>query len=107
MALSETGRQAIWITSLLCELGIDIKTVPIYGDNQGSIFIGSNPVQEHCSKHIDICYHYIQQLVEDKKIDLYFIPSVDNLVDLFTRNLLPIAKFLKFRDLLGLEFYSS
>ena len=59
MALSDTGQQAVWITSLLCELGIDIKTVPICGDNQGSIFIGSNPVQECCSKHIDICYHYM------------------------------------------------
>ena len=92
--------------SLLCELGIDIKTVPICGDNQSSIFIGSNPVQECHSKDIDICYHYIQQLVEDKKIDLYYRPGVENLADLFTKNL-PAAKFLKFRELLGLEFYLS
>ena len=106
MALSDTGQQAIWITSLLHELGIDIKTVPICRDNQGSIFIGSNPVQEHHSKHIDIHYHYIWQLVEDKKIDLYYIPGVENPADLFTKNL-PAAKFLKFRKLLGLEFYLS
>ena len=106
MALSDTGRQAIWITSLLCELGIDIKTVPICRDNQGSIFIRSNPVQECHSKHIDIHYHYIWQLVEDKKIDLYYISGVDNPADLFMKNL-PTAKFLKFRELLGLEFYSS
>ena len=87
MALSDTGWQAIWITSLLCELGIDIKTVPICGDNQGSIFIGSNLVQECCSKHIDIHYHYIWQLVEDKKIDLYYIPRIENPADLFTKNL--------------------
>ena len=107
IALSDTGRQAIWITSLLHELGIDIRTIPICGNNQGFIFIGSNLVQEHCSKHINICYHYIQQLVEDKKIDLFFIPSVDNLANLFIKNL-SIAKFLKFREqLLGLEFYLS
>jgi hypothetical protein len=54
MALSDTSRQAVWIQSLLGELGFKIRTIPIYGDNQGSIFIASNPVQERRSKHIDI-----------------------------------------------------
>ena len=46
MALSDCSHQAIWIKTLLAELGILLCTVPIYGDNQGSIFIASNPVQE-------------------------------------------------------------
>ena len=45
MALSDCSRQAVWIQSLLGELGYAIQTVPICGDNQGSIFIGSNPIQ--------------------------------------------------------------
>ena len=59
MAISDFFRQAIWIKTLIKELGIQIKTVPIYGDNQGSIFIASNTVQESQTKHIDIHYHYI------------------------------------------------
>ena len=55
----------MWIQALLRELGYKIPIVPICGDNQGSIFIGSNPVQEHRSKHIDICYHYVRQLTEE------------------------------------------
>ena len=46
MAISDCSRQAIWIKTLLAELGILLHAVPIYGDNQGSIFIASNPVQE-------------------------------------------------------------
>ena len=46
MAISDCSRQAIWIKTLIKELGIQIKTVPIYGDNQGLIFIASNAVQE-------------------------------------------------------------
>ena len=59
MAMSNCSRQAVWIQSLLGELGFNIPTVPICGDNEGSIFIGSNPVQERRSKHIDIRYHYV------------------------------------------------
>ena len=106
MALSDCSRQAVWIQSLLKELGISIPTIPICGDNQGSIFIGSNPVQERRSKHIDIHYHYVRQLVEEKIIELFFVEGAENPADLFTKNLAS-PKFVKFREQLGLEFYSS
>ena len=102
MALSDCSRQAVWIKSLLSELGINVLPIHINGDNQGSIFIGSNPVQEKRSKHIDIRYHYIRQCLEDKKISLYFVPGSENPADMFTKNLGKI-KFLQFRDQLGLE----
>ena len=106
MALSDTARQAVWIQSLLRELGYKIPTIPICGDNQGSIFIGSNPVQERRSKHIDIRYHYVRQLIIEKKIELFFVEGAENPADLFTKNL-GVQKFSKFREQLGLEFYSS
>ena len=106
MALSDCSRQAVWIQALLGELGYKIPTVPICADNQGSIFIRSNPVQERRSKHIDICYHYIRELVEQGKVDIYFVEGEENPADLFTKNL-GIIKFEKFRSQLGLEFYLS
>ena len=52
MALSDCARQVTWIRSLLGELGYKLKAIPICGDNQGSIFMASNPVTEPRSKHI-------------------------------------------------------
>jgi hypothetical protein len=54
MCLSDTTRQIIWIESLFKELNFDISNVALCGDNQGAIFLASNPAQEHRSKHIDI-----------------------------------------------------
>jgi hypothetical protein len=105
MALSDTSRQAMWIKTLLTELGLTLKAIPIYGDNQGSIFIGSNPVQERRTKHIDIRYHYVRQCIEDKQVELMFIEGSNNPADMFTKNL-GINKFSQFRAQLGLEFYS-
>jgi len=65
MAMSDTCRQIVWIQSLFQELGYDLVPTPICGDNQGSIFIGSNLVQEQRTKHIDIQYHYICECIED------------------------------------------
>ena len=55
MALSDCACQVIWIWSLLGELSYKLRAIPICGDNQGSIFVTSNPIMEPYSKHIDIC----------------------------------------------------
>jgi hypothetical protein len=106
MSLADTSRQLVWIQSLFEEIGIILAPIPLCGDNQGSIFLASNPVQEKHIKHIDICYHYIHEVICTKKIELFFIEGSENPADLFTKNLGRI-KFQKFRERLGLEFYSS
>ena len=62
--------------------------------------------QEKHIKHIDLCYHFIRDTIQSKKVDLYFIEGINNPVDMFTKNLGHV-KFEKFREQLGLEFYSS
>ena len=104
MALSDCSRQVVWMHTLLGELGYDLKPIPICGDNQGSIFISSNPVTEKHSKHIDIRYHYIREVIARKLAEVYFIDGNNNPADLLTKNL-GIVKFQKFRALLSLEFF--
>jgi len=103
MAISDCCWQAMWITNLFGEIGFPVSLITICGDNQGSLFIGSNPVQEKWTKHIDICYHYIRECIEDNKVSVVFIPGNDNLADMFTKNL-DRLKFVKFREQLGLTF---
>ena len=105
MSLSDTSRQVVWIRTLFKEIGIDLGPIPLCRDNQGSIFLASNPVQEKRIKHIDLHYHYIHEIIHQKQIELLFIEGAENPADLFTKNLGRI-KFLKFREQLGLEFYS-
>ena len=89
---------------LLEEIGYKLRPLPICSDNQAAIFISSNPVTERRSKHIDIHYHYIRELVEDKKVEVFYISTDENPADLFTKNLGRV-KFLKFREMLGLMFH--
>ena len=105
MSLSDTSRQLIWIKNLFSELGIILQPLPLYGDNQGSIFLSSNLVQEKRIKHVDLRYHFIRDTIETKKVELFFIEGNSNPADMFTKNLGRV-KFLKFREQLGLEFYA-
>jgi hypothetical protein len=80
-----------------------LAPIPVYIDNQGSIFIGSNSVQEIHTKHIDFKYYYVCECIAVKKIELYFVPTEDNTADIFTKNLGGL-KLEKFRGWLVIEF---
>jgi hypothetical protein len=101
MCLSDTTRQIVWIESLFKELNFDISNVALCGDNQGAIFLASNPAQEHRSKHIDIRYHYIRECVEGKKVILHYVPTMEQIADIMTK-CLSYDKFKKFRNQLGI-----
>ena len=92
-----------WICNIFLELGIHLRPTLVYGDNKGSIFIGSNPVQEIHPKHIDIKYHYMHECIAKKKIDMFFVSSEENTANLFTKNLSHL-KFEKFRAQLRIMF---
>ena len=87
MVLSDCSHQVVWMHTLMGELGYHLKPIPICGDNQGSIFIASNPVTEKRSKHIDIRYHYIREVVGQKFAEIFFIDGDKNPADLLTKNL--------------------
>ena len=70
-------------------------------------FWKTNPAQEQRSKHIGIHYHYIQRCVEEgDKIDLFYIPTGEQIADTFTKNLSPV-KFEDIRKGLRMISYSS
>ena len=102
IAFSDCSCQLVWIRNLLNEVSFNVPIPYIYGDNLGLLFWGSNSIQEKYSKHIDIYYHYIRDLIEDEQIKLYHIDGKENPADILTKNLGQIL-FSHFCPSLGLE----
>jgi hypothetical protein len=67
-------------------LGKD-SIVPLYSDNTACIALPKDPIAHSRTKHIEIRYHYIRQLVAYNKLVLVYIPTEDILVDIFTKPL--------------------
>ena len=88
---------------MFVELSYDFNAIELYSDNQGALFVSQNPVTERRTKHIDIRYHYIRNVIEQGFVDVRFVPGLDNPADIFTKNLGWI-KHHKFRSMLGLKF---
>nr|GEY52020.1 hypothetical protein [Tanacetum cinerariifolium] len=87
IALSGCCAQILWMRSQLSDYGLGFNKIPMYCDNKSAIALCCNNVQHSRSKHIDIRYHLIKEQVENGVIELYFVNTEYQLVDLFTKAL--------------------
>ena len=63
MSAAEATKEALWITELVRELGIQEVGVLLYCDSQSAIYLAKNQVYYARNKHIDVKFHKIGELV--------------------------------------------
>ncbi|KAK2969386.1 hypothetical protein RJ640_001301 [Escallonia rubra] len=79
---------AIWLRSSLEELSfIQDESTQIYVDNKSAIALAKNPVFHDRSKHIDTRYHFICESIAKRQVQVKFVKSEDQIVDIFTKSL--------------------
>lgn len=100
ISLCSAAKEGIWLSSLLGELGIRTAPFTIYEDNLPCIRIAEEPREHQRSKHIDIKYMFLRELIHEKKLKLEYVPSNEQLADLFTK---PLGRQLFERMLDGLN----
>ena len=58
----------------------------IYEDNPDAISLANNSQVGICTRKIDICHHFLNDMVEYKDIDIQYIRSEDNPAEKITKN---------------------
>ena len=85
-ALANGAAEAIWVESLLQELGVSQQRTPIiWCDNLGATYLTANPVFHARTKHIEIDFHFVRERVASGCLDVRFISTNDQLADVFTK----------------------
>ena len=77
-------------------------TVYLYCDNQSTIKISSDPIQNQRKKHIEVHMHYIQELVHNRTITLHYCLTEDQIENIFTKSFAENI-FTFFWSLLGIR----
>ena len=85
MALIETVKKAIWLRGLLNELRVGQKQIFIYFDSQSAICLAKNSVFHVRTKHIDVCYQFVQEIISEGQILLQKIEHIENPIDILTK----------------------
>ena len=95
--------QGVWLNWLISELkGVEERPMKLLVDNQSAITLNKNLVHHNRTKHIDTRYHFIWQCVEEKRIEVVYVKTEDQLADILTKSLGRL-KFLEMRERLGIK----
>ena len=87
-ALSEGAKEIKFIYYALKSVGVDIPLpVTVRVDNVGAIFMAENPNTSPRTRHIDIRYRFVKEMIVDGFIVLKFVKSKENLSDGLTKNI--------------------
>ena len=92
---------------MVTDLQVPSVSAPtIWCDNLGATYLSANPIFHARTKHVEVDYHFVRDQVAEKEIQILFIPSRDQLVDVFTKPL-SVASFTAFRFKLRVDPPSS
>ena len=84
IGMFEASKLIMWLRQLLCELGV-IMTQPtiLYEENKSAIHIALNGNDKGRTKHMDVRYHYIRELVKEGAITVEYMPTLSMTADIF------------------------
>ena len=101
-SLAHTSAEITWICKIFRDIGFPLSQVPtLWCDNVSAISLASNPVFHARTKHVEIDYHYIRELVLASLLKVQFVPSHNQIVDIHTKSLSK-ARFQFLRSKLSL-----
>ncbi|KAG8503399.1 hypothetical protein CXB51_001318 [Gossypium anomalum] len=102
MAITEACKEAIWLKGLLSELNEDLQISTVFCDSQSAIFLTKDQMFHERTKHIDVRYHFVRDIIARGDIVVSKISTHENPADMMTKSL-PITKFEHCLDLVGVH----
>ena len=87
IAATEACKELLWLKKFLRELGCSQERYKLLYDSQSAIHLGKHPTFHSKSKHIDVRYHWLHDVLDEKLIVLEKVHTDDNGADMMTKSL--------------------
>ncbi|GFU83317.1 retrovirus-related Pol polyprotein from transposon TNT 1-94 [Trichonephila clavipes] len=86
--LTEAAKEFIWLKNVINNksLNLDLSENVMFCDNQAAISFSKSPVENCRTKHTDVRYHFLRNLIYDKVFQIKYIGTKNNLADIFLPN---------------------
>jgi hypothetical protein len=85
MVATHAIKEEIWLIILCLGIRLVQKFVMIECDIHSGIFLVKNPTYHSKTKHIDIQYHFMRDMIEEKKVSLMKVDTLNNVLDSLTK----------------------
>lgn len=107
IAAANSATQVLWLRRILGVLQHkQVGPTTIYCDSKFAIKLSKNPVLHGRSKHIDIKYHFIRELLHEKVIEVDYCRTEEQVADIFTK-VLKMEIFVKLKKMLGMSKFEK
>ncbi|KAL0419201.1 UNVERIFIED_CONTAM: Retrovirus-related Pol polyprotein from transposon TNT 1-94 [Sesamum radiatum] len=100
IAVAEAAKEVLWLSELSKELGVEQGGVQLHCNSQIAIYLAKNQVYHARTKHIDVRYHKIRELIASGEIILQKVHTSENAANMLTKPL-TVDKFNHCWDLLN------
>ena len=88
ISATEASKEGIWLARLCSEFGLPEKAPVLGCDSQSAICLAKHTMFHARTKHIDVRYHFIREVLEDGLITLTKVHTSQDPADLLTKCLL-------------------
>ncbi|KAG5458578.1 MAG: reverse transcriptase (RNA-dependent DNA polymerase)-domain-containing protein, partial [Olpidium bornovanus] len=85
IAFAEGCKEALWLRQLLVELGEKAISIGVTDDSRGAQALAQNPVHHQRSKHIDVRWHFVRNVIAQKQVTIVDGRSADMVADVLTK----------------------
>lgn len=102
--MASAAAEVTWVANILTKLGVtNLKPITFHCDNQSAIYIAKNLDFHDRTKHIEIDCHYTRNKVLEGLLQVSYLLTKNQLVDVLTK-ILPSFHFKELLSKLGLSF---
>ena len=88
ISLGEGVKEALWLRRLCADLGVAQEgPTSVRVDNQSTIRLAENPTFHNRTKHVEIKFHFVRDLVAKGHISVDYVPTTEQAADACTKAL--------------------
>lgn len=93
IASSLCAQELLWIMQVIEPIAKIEMPIEMHIDNLSMKYVAESVLMSHRTKHLDIRYMFVRQLLKDHSVVLKWIPSEENIADIFTKYMLVVGVF--------------
>eukprot|EP00253_Pinus_taeda_P014861 PITA_14861 len=102
MAATHASKEAVWLQRLCSSMGLVHGAIRIDYDSQSEFFLAKNPAYHSKTKHIDVQYHFVRDMIEEKHVLLVKVDTLKNTADALIKSV-SSEKFSWCRETMGVS----
>ena len=101
MVATHASKEVVWLQRLCLGIGFLQEAIKIGCDNSSSIYLANNLAHHSKTKHIDVQYQFVRDMVEQNKVLLEKVDTLKNVPDSLTK-VVSTEKFSWCREDMGI-----